>query len=88
MSTHFTAYNSQPDKTNQVIMMSAYGQPFQCIIPTVEEQSDGSASKNNNDNESENGNVNEKDTQKIIERGLKLLEPLNSKGCLYYQVNL
>ncbi|KAG2218874.1 hypothetical protein INT45_003941, partial [Circinella minor] len=87
LSTHFIRYNNQPDKTKQVIMMSAYGQPFQCIIPTIEEQNDESANNNNNNNKSgnENEKVNEQDTQKIIERGLKLLEPLTSKGCLYYQ---
>ncbi|KAI9278486.1 hypothetical protein BDA99DRAFT_554118 [Phascolomyces articulosus] len=83
LSTHFTTY-TQSTKANQVIMMSAYGQPFQCTIPIVEEQDDESKSashKNNN-----NDIVNEQeDTQKIIDRGLKLLEPLSSKGCIYYQ---
>ncbi|KAI9479588.1 glucosidase II beta subunit-like protein-domain-containing protein [Zychaea mexicana] len=76
LSTHFT-YNSQPQKSNQVIMMSAYGQPFHCTIPDVEEQQDDSTFSTTKDNT-------EEDTHKIIERGLKLLEPL-SKGCLLYQ---
>ncbi|KAI8141994.1 hypothetical protein BJV82DRAFT_670096 [Fennellomyces sp. T-0311] len=72
LSTHFTY--SQAVDSNQVIMMSAYGQPFQCTIPTVDEQVDRSVSSHKEEPE---------DTQKIIERGLKLLEPL-SKACLFY----
>ncbi|KAG0165783.1 Protein OS-9 [Apophysomyces sp. BC1015] len=61
---------------NSVVMMSAQGQPFLCVIPQVDNEAEKAKHQHSHP-------VSEEDIQRSIERGLQLLEPLG-KSCLYY----
>ncbi|KAI7904072.1 uncharacterized protein BX663DRAFT_506309 [Cokeromyces recurvatus] len=68
------------DEKNRVIMTSALGQPFSCIIPNVEVEQEKL------DREKlENAKVEtEENKKKMIEKGLKLLEPLEQNCIQFY----
>ncbi|KAL0074195.1 glucosidase II beta subunit-like protein-domain-containing protein [Phycomyces blakesleeanus] len=66
---------------NNVVMISAYGQPFLCKIPNVDAEGD----KEKRQRQIKE-HMKQENTRGSIERGLQLLEPL-SKGCLYFTLH-
>ncbi|KAI8975695.1 hypothetical protein BDF20DRAFT_625504 [Mycotypha africana] len=79
--TDIDAFKGREDKElNHVIMTSSYGQPFSCVIPDVQieqeriEREQQVAAKDET----------EEDRQRIIQKGLELLEPIGQTSCIKF----
>ncbi|CAO3615344.1 unnamed protein product [Cunninghamella blakesleeana] len=74
----------QYDHQKQIVMMNKVGQPFLCTIPKVTPEEDEKENIKYKEATSAESSLIEK--QHTIEYGLKLLQPLQDKECLYYGI--